>query len=175
MKKITRIKIIAFVVLLLILPFMFYGILYFRFYVRYTINEMDTICYLGDVREGFMNFMEKEGRWPICMDEVMAAPYNQNLLDKEHTHDLFSGLPFRCVTLRHYSYKKNPLKVLVTLYKPYRTRLWPYGEYKTKVILSDGTIGTVSPDELEEIIPKENKEKNNENWMEELMKKAKER
>jgi hypothetical protein len=158
---------------------MFYGILYFRFYVRYAINETDTVCYLGDVREGFMNFMEKEHRWPICMDEVMAAPYNQNFLHKKTTRDLFSDLPFRCVVLDDY-YKTlgnsdQKYKALVTLYKPYRTRLWPFGEYKTMIMLSEGSICIVSPSELEEIIPKENKEKNNENWMEELMKRAKER
>jgi hypothetical protein len=123
--------------------------------------------------------MEKEDRWPICMDEVTSAPYNQNLLHKEHTHDLFSDLPFRCVVLDDYyvtlGNSDTKYKVLVTLYKPYRTRLWPYGEYKTIVMLSEGSICTVSPDEIEEIIPKKTEEKSNENWMEELMKKAKER
>jgi hypothetical protein len=156
------------------------GGIYFGFYWRYylvnRIIHAQVVCNLGDVWEGFMNFMEKEHRWPICMDEVMAAPYNRNLLHQEHTCDLFSGLPFRCVTLRNYYVKGNPqCKALVTLYQPYRTQLWPYGEYETIVMLSNGTICTVSPDELEEIIPKEKEEKNNENWLEELMKKAKER
>ncbi|MDR1494118.1 MAG: hypothetical protein LBT05_15565 [Planctomycetaceae bacterium] len=173
MKKLLKRILLTTVIILL--PLYVYGGFYFYYYMKFSITETDTVCYLGDVREGFMNFMEKEHRWPICMDEVMAAPYNHNLLHKEYTYDLFSGLPFRCVTLRNYSYKKNPLKVLVTLYKPYRTKLWPYGEYKTMVMLSEGSICIISPDELEEIIPKEKEEKNNENWREELMKKAKER
>jgi hypothetical protein len=80
--------------------------------------------------------------------------------------ETLSKLPYRCVTLRDYYYqydKGDKRKVLVTLYKPYRTRLWSYGEYKTMVMLNNGSICTVSPDEIEEIVSEESKKKNNKN------------
>lgn len=107
------------------------------------------VSQFADVRNGFFDFYGKEKRYPICMDEVALAPYNKDLsLDKNM--DLFSDLPLRCVTLRnmYYPISNENRKILVTLYKPHRTRLWPFGEMKTIIMLDEGTVCTVSPSEI---------------------------
>jgi hypothetical protein len=86
------------------------------------------------------------------MDEAELAPYNKDLKLGELREILFK-LPYRCVVLDDY-YKPlgnsdKKYKVLVTLYKPYRTRLYPFGEMKTEVLLSEGSVCTASPDEIE--------------------------
>ena len=103
---------------------------------------------MGDAREAFLKFKNKENRFPICMDEAVLTPYNQNLLQNEM--DLFSDLPFHCVTLRnmYYYVGDTKMKILVTLHKPYQTRLWPFGKLKTIIMLDDGTIDVVSPSEI---------------------------
>jgi hypothetical protein len=129
------------------------GIVYYYFYMRHyawhEIRRTDTSCYLGDAREIFFKFKEKEKRFPSCMDEVILSPYNEIYLLNDNM-DCFSNLPFRCVTLRnmYYQVKDTKQKVLITLYKPYQTRLWPFGEMKTTIMLDDGSIYTVSPDEI---------------------------
>jgi hypothetical protein len=151
----------------------FFAVWYEQFYGRYDTSRTYD---LKRIFTAFQRFEKNEGRWPVCMDEAELAPYNKDLKLGELC-EILSKLPYRCVTLRncYYYLGGDKYKVLVTLYKPYRTQLWPYGEMNTEVLLNNGIISTASPDEIEEIVSEENKEKNNENWMEELMKRAKER
>lgn len=140
----------SFIVLLGIL----YGFLYLKYDFVWHFTRPLVSDNLGDAREIFFKFKEKEKRFPICMDEVIFSPYNEIYLFSDKV-DCFSNLPFRCVTLRNMYYDAGDTKrkVLVSLYKPYRTRLWPFGEMETMILLDDGSICAVSPDEIIEEKP----------------------
>ena len=133
------------------------GIMYLYFYMRHyiwhEINRTDTGCYLGDVWEGFYNFKQVEKRWPVSMIEAEMAPYNKHVLSHKHTKDTFYNEPFQCVTTKNmylYNYTSNNSKdkVLVTSHKPYRTRLWPFGEIRIYILYDHGGIGAVAPSEI---------------------------
>jgi len=120
-----------------------------RHYIWHEISRTGTGCYLGDVREGFHNFKQAEKRWPVSMIEAETAPYNKNLLS-HNTKDVFYNMPFQCVTTKNmfYDYGNGKRKVLVTMQKPYRTRLWPFGEIRIYILWDDGGIGAVAPSDI---------------------------
>jgi tetratricopeptide (TPR) repeat protein len=145
--KKTRIGIFFFL-LLLMGTSTFFAVRYEHFYGRYNTSRTDD---LKRIFTAFQRFREHEGRWPACIDEAGATPYNKDLkLGK--LHEISSKLPYRCVTLRGYYYPDDSgekHKVLVTLHKPYQTRLWPLGEMRTEVLLADGSIHHIPPDKIE--------------------------
>ena len=126
-----------------------YGFFYAKYCFNYEGNSTAMSSLLADLRHDFFNFKYKENRWPSCMDEVLLFPEKKDRWQLENM-DFFNDLPLRCVTLRnmYYYVGDDKRKVLVTLYKPYRTRLWPFGEMQTIVLLDNGSTCIVSPDEI---------------------------
>jgi hypothetical protein len=139
---------ILFFLLLLVGTYTFFAVRYEHFYGRYNIGrayDIERIC------TAFQRFRKHEGRLPVCMDEAELAPYNKDLKLGE-LREILSKLPYRCVTSRDDYYqddKGEKHKVLVTLYKPYRTQLWPFGEMNTKVWLANGSICSVPSNKIE--------------------------
>jgi hypothetical protein len=139
---------IFFFLLLLMGTYTFFAVRYEYVYGRYNTSRTDD---LKRIFTAFQRFREHEGRWPACIDEAGATPYNKDLKLGE-LHEILSKLPYRCVTLRSDYYPSDSgekHKVLVTLHTPYRTQLWPFGEMKTDVLLADGSIHHIPPDKIE--------------------------
>jgi hypothetical protein len=139
---------ILFFLLLLMGTYTFFAVWYEHVYGRY---DSERTYDLKRIFTAFQRFKEHEGRWPICMDEAELAPYNEDFKLGELREGILT-LPYRCVTLRGYYYQysgSDKHKVLATLYKPYRTQLWYFSEMNTNVLLDDGTICAVFPDEIE--------------------------
>jgi hypothetical protein len=139
---------IFFFLLLLVGTYTFSAVRYEHLYGRYNTSRTHD---LKRIFTAFQRFREIEGRWPACLDEAGTTPYNGDLKLGE-LRENFSKLPYRCVTLRSYHYQyadEDKDKVLVTLYEPYRTQLWPFGKMNTDVLLADGSIYSISPDGIE--------------------------
>jgi hypothetical protein len=100
---------------------------------------------LGDIREAFYIFRETHGRWPNSMEEVYDMKLIDGIVTKDDK-DPFSGEPYCCVTDKNLYYQigaETPYRVLAMLPKPYRTKIWPFGEMKT-IIASYSGVHSIS-------------------------------
>ncbi len=118
---------------------------------RIMMKEAATVGYLGDVRHAFCTFGNMHGRWPHSMDEIRGTEYASEGSIDDHCRDCLSDSPFLWVTkkdVRYTTENGKVLKVFIMLPKPYRTKLWPFGEFKTIILASDIGIHDVSPSDI---------------------------
>jgi len=127
-----------------------YGCIYAYYFVHISKKVTSAVSCLGDVNEAFWIFRDRHHRWPTTMEDVYGTETNEGSLDREYYKDPFSGLPYCCVTnegLYHQIDTERPYQILAILPRPYRTRLWPFGEDKTIIVTSSG-IRIVTPSEI---------------------------
>jgi hypothetical protein len=123
--------------------------IYFYYHVHIRIGVTSNISDLGDIREAFFKFRETHKRWPHTMEDIYGIETSEGAIIEKHK-DTINNTPYCCVTDKELFYKignEKPYKVLVTMSKPYRTDLWPFGQTRT-IIVSFSGVEIVSPSEI---------------------------
>jgi hypothetical protein len=139
------------VVLLLILILLIgYGCVCFYYastvYIKSTVAE----SMLAEIKIVFFEFRMTHRRWPRTMQEIYGDKISKDTIVEKYYKDPISDAPFCCVAENGLYYKidGNLYRVLVMLPRPYRTKLWPFGEIKTIIATSRGEVYFVSPSEI---------------------------
>jgi len=123
-------------------------------YVFYVIQDglikikcsMNTSNF-GDIHSAFMDYRYKDGirDWPRTFEEAGISQIS--------TKDVFTGLPYECLTSKNYYhfYNHSTARVLVCLPRPFRDHIWPFGTYKVLVLDETGNIMAIPLANLHEL------------------------
>ena len=105
---------------------------------------------LAELREAFFKFREIHHRWPHTIEEAQGIEISDGIITWPYK-DPISGLPYRCITdrgLYHQIDGDRPARILVMQPRPYRTRLWPFGDTQSYIVTCSGVRILHSPSEI---------------------------
>ena len=132
-----------------------YGGAYLWYDLRTRMRASMTVGELGDAGLAFGRYHEVHGHWPHSMQDVADARYDTpgRAISGRQYVDYISEAPFDCVADDNLFIRigQDLTRVVIMLPRPYRTKLWPFGEIRTIVVAADTQVCFRAPSEIQAV------------------------
>lgn len=112
-----------------------YGVCYGRYMIDEAAMTASAASILHNVRNALLDYRDAHGQWPDRLEYL--AGHSDGLVDR------FSEKPFAYFPAAEH----GTVEILVAQPDAYRTRLWPFGEFKRIVVRANGKVQMLAGEE----------------------------